>query len=190
MGSVDWQKLPFRKFRSGGMYYLLPEGGDSTQSPVANTMYSVPLDLWQSTLDIDLIGIEVITSEAGTTLRLGVWEDEQTEGGFPGKLILDAGVTGMAGTSTGRKDNTLATPLRLRGPARYHFSLCVQGGAGLLEVKMTSGYTPGAAGKYSDLVNLFGGGYKAESTTLGALPTTFPTPPSSSRMPKIYIRTK
>ena len=190
MGSVDWRRMPFDKFRSGGIYYVGAEGGDSTQSPVANTMYvSRPLDLWQPTLDIAGVGIEVITAEASTVLRIGVWEDEEVQGGFPGKLVRDCGVTGMAGTSTGRKDNTLSPPLRLTGPQRYYFSLCVQGGAGTLEVKMTSGYTPWVGGKYSDLVNTFSGGWKAEATTLGSLPSTFPTPPSSSRTPKIYFWT-
>jgi hypothetical protein len=191
MSSIDWRRMPVQKYRSGGMYYVLAEGGDSTQSPVANTMYVArPLDLWQPTLDIAGLGIEVITAEASTVLRLGVWAEEELEGGFPGKLVLDAGVTGMAGTSMGRKDNTLATPLRLVGPARYYFSVCVQGGAGTLEVKMTSGYTPDAAGQYSDLTNLFSGGYKASTTTTGALPASFPGTPSSSRTPKIYFWTK
>lgn len=190
MGSIDWRRMPVPKYRQGGIYYVLAEGGDSTQSPVANTLYTGRrLDLWQPSLDIAGMGIEVITSEASTVLKLAWWEDEEIQGGFPGKLVYEASTTGMAGTSTGRKDNTFARPLRLTGPASYHASVCVQGGAGTLEVKMTSGYSPGTGGKYSDLVNAFSGGYKAESTTTGAMPAIFPTPPSTSRTAKIYFWT-
>lgn len=172
-------------YRSGG-YYVLAQGGDSTQSPVNNTMYATRFPVWRAAT-FNAIGIEIITAgQTGATVRLGVYSDEPTQGVYPGALVADFGT--MAADSTGRKDFTISQYLSV---GLYWAVVCVQNNptTPATEIKMTSGYTPGAAGLYSDLVNLFSGGFKENTAaTTGGLPATFPLPENSTRQSKIYVR--
>jgi hypothetical protein len=178
--------MPREGVYRSGCYYVLCEGGDSTQSPLNNTMYAVRLPVWRA-VTLNLIGVEVITAgESGATVRLGIYSDETIQGCYPGALLLDAGTA--AADSTGRKDITISQRLPV---GLYWAVVCVQNNSGTpaTEIKMTSGYTPGAAGLYSDLVNTFSGGFKENTqATTGALPATFPATENSTRQPKIYVR--
>jgi hypothetical protein len=181
--------LPSIGLREGtyrsGLYYVLGEGGDSTQSPLNNTMYATRFPVLRP-CSLDRIGIEVITAgETGATIRMGIYGDD-AEGDYPGALLADYGT--VAATSTGRKEFTISQAI---GVGLWWVVICVQNNAGApaTEVKMTSGYTPGAGGAFSDTSNLFAGGYKENTAaTTGALPATFPTTENSTRTHKSYVR--
>jgi hypothetical protein len=196
VGSTDFRAWPFRRYRQGGNYYVLAEGGDSSQTPVNGAVYATPLPVWQSSVEIAALGLQVlIVGDAGSKIRLGIYVDEDLQGGAPGGLLVDAGTINgdQVSPDDGRQEITFSPSLRLNGPAMYWAVLCVQGAPSVQPtIKMTSGYTPGAAGKFSDLVNLFSGGYKREETGLtGALPTVFTTSVYSySRQAKLYIKTR
>jgi hypothetical protein len=195
VGSLDFRRWPFPKYRQGGYYYMLIEGGDSSQTPVNGAEYATPFPLWQPDLMVAAIGIQVITAgESGSKIRLGIRADEDSQGYAPDLLIVDAGqIDGTdATTNTGRQEKTFSPPLRLTGPAMYWATLRVDSASTTQPtIKMTSGYTPGIASHFSDLVNLFTGGYKSEDIVLsGGLPAHFTsTIYSSTRTAKIYIKT-
>jgi hypothetical protein len=196
VGSVDFRRWPFIRYRQGGVYYVLAEGTGSNQTPVNGSVYATPFPLWQPTLDIAALGLQVITAgDAGSKIRLGFYEDEELQGGGPGKLVADGGTINgdQVSPDDGRQEVTFSPALRLSGPAMYWAALCVQSAPSVQPtIVMTTGYTPGAPGKFSDLVNAFSGGIKREEAGLtGALPSVFTsTVFSSSREAKLYIKTK
>jgi hypothetical protein len=60
---------------------------------------------------LDRIAINVtIVGTAGAVIRLGIWEDDGS-GGYPGKLILDAG-TVVGDSGTGVKAITISQPVQ------------------------------------------------------------------------------
>ena len=172
-------------YRSG-LYYTIAEGGDSTQSPVNNTMYATRFPVLRA-VTLDRIGIEVITAgQAGATIRFGIYADDTTESNYPGALVADYSTA--ASDATGRKEVTISQALSV---GLYWVVICVQNnsGAPATEVKMTSGYNPGAGGLFSDMSNLFSGGFKENTAgTTGALPATFPATENATRSHKAYVR--
>lgn len=168
-----------------GCYYNLAEGGDSSQTPLNNTMYATRLPVAKP-CTLDRIGIEVtIVGEAGSLLRLGIYRDDATQGNYPGSLLLDAGT--VVGDVIGRKEVTISQALAV---GLYWVVVCAQSAPTTQPtIKMTSGYSPGAGGLFSDLSNLFSGGFKENTAgTSGALPSTFPATENSTRMHKAYVR--
>lgn len=175
------------RFRSGGKWYTFMQGGDSSQTPVFDTMYATPFVVGNvEGITFDRVGIEIITGGgAGAVVRLGFFYDDEVKGNYPGRLMLDAGT--VDGVATGRKDISINQTFP---PGLYWAVLACQGNASVPTIKQTSGYSPGFGGLESDLDNLFRGGYKEDTAaTSGSFPSTFPTPENASRGSKIYVRT-
>lgn len=180
-------------YRSGS-YYIGMVGGDSTQTPANSTQYATPFPIAQQGFPgIDRIGIEVITiGEVGSTIRLGVIADDPVAGRFPkGAVIFDTVVKYSAsidGHTLGRQEVTVNELVGYRGLV-WLTMLVENAPTTQPAVKMTSGYYGrGFGAKLSDLVNLFGAGYKNEQTDTAIAP--FIEPPSSTRAAKIYVRVK
>jgi hypothetical protein len=94
-------------YRSGGGYYMFPQGANSTGPFQSNgdCPYS-PLMLPVNNTP-DRLGIEVTSAgSAGSVHRLGIWADNN---GVPGTLLLDAGV--VATDTIGIKEITISQAL-------------------------------------------------------------------------------
>ena len=64
-----------------------------TLALVADTLYAVPFVVYRD-LTVDRIGVTVTGFDAGTNIRLGIYEDGTNI--YPGALVLDAGVVSSA----------------------------------------------------------------------------------------------
>lgn len=85
-----------RHYIVGNYYRSLITGGDlgSSLALPANQLnaYAYPI---ARTATYDRIGIDVATVEAGTFVRLGIYEDDGS--GYPGDLLVDGGAVAIAG---------------------------------------------------------------------------------------------
>lgn len=162
-----------------GLYYALPDVPTSltTRSLVAGTMY-LQLCEWSSGA-FDLIGVNVAVAAAATTVRVGIYADEN---GVPTGSPLASADFDVS--TTGDKTAAIAeyTP-----PDRFWFGVAVDGGANpslraraaAIDAKIASSTMSGAGQP---------GGY-SQTGISGALPAiSSPTFDTSTIRPLVYVR--
>jgi len=97
--------FPARHMSTGN--YTTPGGNTTTGAPAANTAVAIPF-VPDSSVTLTRIGIYVTATASNAVCRFGIYNDN---GGYPGTLILDTGVspgTTDTHTSTGWKEATIS----------------------------------------------------------------------------------
>jgi len=137
---------------------------------------------------IDRIALRITTGGgAGTTIRLGVRADSQ--GPYPGALLLDAGT--ISGTTIGTIEKTLAAPLALT-PGLYWLTFTVQTSTAPLPSMhaFANGitYPVMASTSVEALASAGMSGYITTVAVPGALPGAYPASTSQVMSPAISYR--
>ena len=106
--TLDAHTKEFSEVLRTGEYYSmqLAQPNQGGESLTADRLYAVPF-LVTRTRTFDRIAIDVTTSQAGSAIRLGIYEDGTNLA--PGALVLDAGT--IASTATGVKTIAISKQL-------------------------------------------------------------------------------
>lgn len=164
------------RFHGGQM--TVPSSAQSL-AIAANTLYVLPFAVGDTATFVR-IGIDVVTADAGKSVRLGIygWNN-----GLPGARVLDAGVVSVA--STGVKEIVISQAL----PAGMHALALVCDGAPVLRA---NDLTPTAAFAIGTATPGTADYRMSRGFTYGALPDPWGTPSygaGSVMLPSIYLRT-
>ena len=117
-------------FGRTGEYWAIP--GTRALGPiVAQAMYCTAIYV-PYTKTVDRIGIEVTTAVGGSTISLGIYEDDGT--GCPGVLLVDAGT--VSGAAIAAVEATISTVLQ--AGRLYHLAAMAQGGAPTCRILSTT----------------------------------------------------
>lgn len=119
-----------------GEYWSYP-GTKSTVAVVAGNMYTHAVYV-PSTITLDRIAAEITVLAAGSTLSLGIYNDDGN--GDPGTLLLDAGT--ISGAAVAVVELTINQVLQ--GGRLYHFAILAQGGAPTTRALTSSWFGRGA----------------------------------------------
>jgi predicted secreted protein len=156
-----------------------------TAALLAGTLYAFPVFV-PIQLTVDRIGVEVTTLAAGSTVTLGIYDDNGV--GLPGNLLIDAGT--IDGGVVGAAEKTISQLL----PAGrlYHFAALCQGGTPTMRVLLG-----GWQGLNTSLLNAVSMGTGSASFRAGrnrgsvsgtALPTPAGSMGLSSSIPAVAVR--
>ncbi len=145
-----------------GLFNGAPSVG---QNYGADFLYAVPIIL-PARNDYSGLSVRVPAAEAGKSVRLGIYEDDD---GNPGDLLEDAGQTSVA--TTGMKDVSFAA-VRPIGPGFYWLAVLTDGNAVKFE---------GTAPESAYTIAFVASGFKTlryvwKDQTYGALPNPFGAP--------------
>jgi len=178
----NWQSM---NFETDSMYNfrLLGNGGarwygsaitaytPTTIAPTTTTIDAQPLIVAKS-LRIDKIQMEVSTLVAGSTCRMGIYNDNGTT--YPSTLISGSDVGTVSGASTGVKTNTFASQIVLQKGLYWIANQCSTATTIVLRgVPATA--EPNILGVVSTMgATATGTGWTA-TNTFGAFPQQFPT---------------
>jgi hypothetical protein len=156
-------RAPSRFNVTAGRWY--GAGGASNSSAATNgAIRAVPLE-WPGGRIVG-IGVEVITGSADSTVRLGIYADED---GVPGDLIVETAP--VSSVSAGAIDVDIDVTL---GAGLYWLAALVQGGTPTL--RANGAYAQEAVGSSSPTVAVNGrASYAGDTLTSGAMPVAFGT---------------
>jgi len=175
--------FPALGFRSGQWFSTPFVEANITDSHGAGILNAMPIWIPRD-LTIDKIGCWVVTGNAGTVARIGIYNDNGQ--GFPGTVLLDAGT--FSGTTAGAKEIDINQAV-----SKGLYWLGFLGEVGPINV---SGWT-GTTGLVSDadladlVVGDGGSCYRKSAVAAGALPTPFPAdaiPSSTAVQPRVWIK--
>jgi hypothetical protein len=107
-------------YQSGYYYGLTAFSTYANSTMTQDRLGYVPFHVWE-TVTFDRIGIEVVTGQASTTIRLGIYETGTD--GRPSALLLDAGT--VDSSTSGVKEITISEELT---PGLYWLASVSQGG--------------------------------------------------------------
>ncbi len=152
---------------TSGRYYIGngQASAATSQSSIDDSLRTSPI-LIARDIQIDRIGVHVLTAQATGSTRLGIYESG--DDGLPGKLLIDAGTVDTS--TTGFKEITIA--VTLRGPRIYWGSYVHNVDNIALRShgldRRSLGYTTGGSSSKEDSLT--------RSHTFGVLPDPFGTP--------------
>lgn len=161
-----------------GSYYGSQFGGSRDAAVLAaNTSRAAPFAVPRQT-SFQSIGIEVVTPAVGSTIRLGIYEDDGT--GKPGELLVDAGTVdgGFIGF------NAVPVSVTLK-PKLYWLVAAARDGAPVVRVMSGGGGWMIPQPVMGDSVH---NGY-AGTHNMNALPQTFARTGTTAFAPLVLIRT-
>jgi hypothetical protein len=154
----------------------------STTALLTGTMYVFSVYV-PFAVTLDRIGAEVTVLAAGSTLTLGIYNDDG--GGLPGTLLLDAGT--IDGGTVAAQEKTINQVLQ--AGRLYHFAALCQGGTPTVRT-LNGAWT----GFNSSLANAVGSsavirsGRNRGAVIGAAFPTPFGSASVSSAVPSIAVR--
>lgn len=149
--------------------YWAPPASRNTAVTVSGAMYCrmvyIPVDC-----TIDRIAASVTTGASGSTITLGIYNDDGT--GKPGTLVLDAGT--IDGNSATAQEITISQALT--GGLRYWLAALVAGGTPTVRIDRDDIGT-GTVGRHSSLANALGTTLVRQGRTkTGISGTALPSP--------------
>ena len=161
----------YSSFATGDIWCL---AGQTTSTTVttASTEVAVPFFL-PSRVTISQVSLEVTSSAASSTLRVG-FRTHNRSTGAPGSLLLDAGT--VAGTATGVLAITGLT--YIVGPGWFWYTVTAQGGAPTLRAVTDASWMPGAVRLSGSTFSAFPTGTvygKTQTGVTAGLPSTWTT---------------
>jgi hypothetical protein len=177
---ANWKRLYYPSYDYAGFYLKgasqnrwfgswVNQGTPTTITPTANTLNAVPF-IVPHTIKITKIQLEISTLGSGANCRMGIYTDNGTA--YPQHLVSGSDVGQVAGSSTGVKTNTFASPITLQEGLYWLSEDCSATAPSLRAVPTSS--IASTLGEISTMGTAVGGtGYQV-SFTFGALPTTFP----------------
>ena len=163
-----------------GLYYI-PSNITATggQALVSGDLGAVPFIL-AAGATLDSIGVNVTSGAAGSTVRLGIYDDDT---GYPGDLVLDAGTVDTA--TTGVKEASISQVLEV---GRYWLAAVAQGGTPSIVCQTVNTGAGGMVGA-SSATSVIQSCFRVAGVT-GALPTPFGATEISlaARAPVVMVR--
>lgn len=147
-------------------------------TPVSTNLYATGFEIHASRA-FDRIGVEVTTLQAGSTIRLGIYNDA---GGLPTTLVVDAGT--VDSSTTGAKEATIAQTLA----GVYWLAYKAEGTAPVVR-----GYATTVTSRFMPIDTAGGATNQAwgkAAQSAGALASPFPSAPTlaASNVPRIWLR--
>lgn len=168
------------------LHYVAPGSPTAeNRALVRNEMVFCPLYVWAGTLS--RIGLEIVTAQASTSVRLGIYGASTSTGRPTGAALLDAGT--VDASTTGFKEITISHAVSASG--WYYLAAVPQGGSGANVV--TRAVTGNAfqqrsiADNVGAVFNAFLSGFGQTGVT-GALPTIDIETYFGYTTPRMFIR--
>jgi hypothetical protein len=115
----------------GRWYYsmLIPHVPSTAFAISGDGLYATPYPI-NRTATYDRIGIQVSTLEAGKNIRFGIYEDDGA--GYPGDLVIDAGVASLGATGL---ISVALTPNQQLTKGTLYWLACVTDATGVAQVR-------------------------------------------------------
>lgn len=174
-------------YASAQYYYPCSQHAQSTSNTLGNnSLRLVPWLVVESVTIVRIGGDVSAAGQAGSTLRIGIYND--TGSGYPGTLLLEAGTISTASATV--QELTINQSL---SPGIYWIGGAVQGAATTQPtVRVTSNWNPPIPLRADDALPSAAStvvGFSQSSVT-GALPSTFTaTPNSVGNAPRLFVKT-
>jgi hypothetical protein len=164
---VEWRNPVIPKIISG-YNYMAPLGwrSNSNGSINANTLYAIPLPIYETVTLTRLMFVVNATAAAGAVGRMGIYSSDSNS--KPSTLLLDAGTA--SATTIGTKTITISQTLQ---PGLYWIAMVAQGQA-MTTVQATNNQSsPFVPSSITSSTSGFGFTSYTHSAVSGVLPSTF-----------------
>jgi hypothetical protein len=158
--------------------YMAGLNGGVTQTTlalVANRFYAVPFIAPDRGGTLDLLEVYVTTGVASTNIRLGIYGNTSEAGLYPGSLVLDAGASSSATSST-KISLSISQALT---PGALYWLVCLSDGAPTIRAGSANAADPILGSPNSSGTAITTHLYATQ--TYGALPGTFPGSPTAGQ---------